>query len=148
MSSLLWEANPAVLKIIGRGGKLIDINPAGLALVEAKARQVVGADFTLLVRSEDREACRRAIAEALAGRAATCEFAMRGLKGAARQVKCNLAPLRDARGRITACLAISLDVTELKRIEKRARDSEARYRDLVDGSSDWIWEMGPDLRFT
>ena len=26
--------------------------------------------------------------------------------------------------------------------------SEARYRDLVDVSSDWHWEMGPDLRFT
>src|SRR5688572_10693048 len=63
VSSLLWEANPASLKIIGRGGKLIDINPAGLVMVEAKARQVVGADFTLLVRSEDRETCRRAIAD-------------------------------------------------------------------------------------
>jgi PAS domain S-box-containing protein len=148
VSSLLWEANPASLKIIGRGGKLIDINPAGLVMVEAKTSQVVGADFTLLVGSEDRETCRRAIADALAGKTATCEFAVRGLKGAFRQVKCNLAPLRNGRGRITACLAISLDVTELKRIEKRARDSEARYRDLVDGSSDWIWEMGPDLRFT
>ncbi len=149
VSSLLWEANPACLKVIGRGGKLIDINPAGLAMVEATTRgQVVGADLTLLVRSEDREVCLRAISDALAGKAATCEFAIRGLKGTARQVKCNTTPLRDGKGRITACLAISLDVTELKRTEKRARDSESRYRDLVEGSSDWIWEMGPDLRFT
>ncbi len=26
--------------------------------------------------------------------------------------------------------------------------SEQRFRDLTDASSDWIWEMGPDMRFT
>jgi PAS domain S-box-containing protein len=147
-SSLLWEANPACVKIIGRDGKLIDMNPAGLAMIEATREQVIDTDISTLVRIEDREICRRAMEEALAGRNGTCEFAVHGLKGCVRQMKSHIAPLRDANGRIVACLAISLDVTELKRTEQRARYSEARYRDLVDGSSDWIWEMGPDLRFT
>ena len=30
----------------------------------------------------------------------------------------------------------------------RARDSDLHYRDLVEASSDWIWEMDADLRFT
>lgn len=28
------------------------------------------------------------------------------------------------------------------------KDSEARFRDIVEIASDWFWEMGPDLRFT
>jgi len=28
------------------------------------------------------------------------------------------------------------------------RDSEARFKDIAEASSDWFWEMGPDLRFT
>jgi PAS domain S-box-containing protein len=149
VSSLLWQSSPACVKIVGRDGKLIDMNPAGLALIEAKSReQVIGTDATALVRREDRAICRRAISDAFAGKTSTCEFATRGLKGSTRQIKCHMAPLRDAKGRIAACLAISLDVTELTQAEKRARDSESRYRDLVEASSDWIWEMGPDLRFS
>jgi PAS domain S-box-containing protein len=28
------------------------------------------------------------------------------------------------------------------------RDSEQRFRDVVDAASDWVWEMGPDLKFS
>ena len=45
-----------------------------------------------------------------------------------------MAPLRDARKHITACLAISLDVTQLKRTEKRERESEERYTLAIAGS--------------
>ena len=42
--------------------------------------------------------------------------------------------------------------TELeRRVEERSRElieSQERYRDYVDTASDWVWEMGPDLRFT
>ena len=34
------------------------------------------------------------------------------------------------------------------RASARARDSDLHYRDLVEASSDWIWEMDADLRFT
>lgn len=30
----------------------------------------------------------------------------------------------------------------------RADTSEARFRDFAESTSDWLWEMGPDLRFT
>jgi len=33
-------------------------------------------------------------------------------------------------------------------IEDELRKSEERMRDIINASSDWLWEMGPDLRFT
>ncbi len=32
--------------------------------------------------------------------------------------------------------------------ERRLRESEERFRDIAEASSDWIWEMDADLRFT
>ncbi|MFQ5617875.1 MAG: PAS domain-containing protein, partial [Rhodospirillales bacterium] len=40
------------------------------------------------------------------------------------------------------------EVAERKRAEEELRESEARMRDLVECSSDWIWHMDADLRFS
>ncbi len=40
------------------------------------------------------------------------------------------------------------DITARQQIEEALRQSEERFRDVADAASDWIWEMGPDLRFT
>jgi PAS domain S-box-containing protein len=36
----------------------------------------------------------------------------------------------------------------LSESERKLRESEARFRDIADAASDWIWEMDADLRFT
>jgi PAS domain S-box-containing protein len=36
---------------------------------------------------------------------------------------------------------------ELAAAESRARVSETKFRNLAEASSDWFWEMGPDLKF-
>jgi len=40
------------------------------------------------------------------------------------------------------------EIAERAEVEKHLRAEEARFRDLSEMSSDWFWEMGPDLRFT
>ncbi|SDE77815.1 PAS domain S-box protein [Rhodospira trueperi] len=43
---------------------------------------------------------------------------------------------------------IALDITERKRLEVSLAASERRFRDLVETTSDWIWEVDLDLRIT
>jgi PAS domain S-box-containing protein len=40
------------------------------------------------------------------------------------------------------------DITDYRRTEQALKQSEQRFRDFTSSSSDWVWEMGPDLRFT
>jgi diguanylate cyclase (GGDEF)-like protein/PAS domain S-box-containing protein len=48
----------------------------------------------------------------------------------------------------TAVMSVARDITEHKRAGDALRASEQRFRDFAESSSDWFWEMGPDLRFT
>lgn len=43
---------------------------------------------------------------------------------------------------------LSLDITERKRAEDELRQSQERYRDLVETVSDWVWEIDADGRYT
>ncbi len=45
-------------------------------------------------------------------------------------------------------VATYTDITERKRAEAALRASEERFKDFAESASDWLWEMGPDLRFT
>lgn len=43
---------------------------------------------------------------------------------------------------------LAAELEERKRVEEALRTSEARFRDFADSSTDWFWEMGPDLKFS
>jgi PAS domain-containing protein len=40
------------------------------------------------------------------------------------------------------------ELNERRRVERALRESEARFRDVTEAASDWIWEMDENLRFT
>ncbi len=40
------------------------------------------------------------------------------------------------------------ELNERRRVEMALRESEARFRDVTEAASDWIWEMDENLRFT
>jgi len=44
--------------------------------------------------------------------------------------------------------ALSDEVEVRKLTERKLSQSEERLRDIAEAGSDWMWEMGPDLRFT
>ena len=47
-----------------------------------------------------------------------------------------------------AVVTTSVDVTEYEAARTALERSEQRFRDIVEASSDWFWEMDQDLRFT
>ncbi len=112
---LIFENEPECVKVLDRDGRLLEMNPAGLRLVEAESiEQVRGADVGSLVTPEHREAFKALTRAVAAGGEGRLEFELVGLKGSRRWMETHAAPLRDAQGRITAVLGITRDITERK----------------------------------
>jgi PAS domain S-box-containing protein len=51
-------------------------------------------------------------------------------------------------GALVESITTHVDVTERKRTEQALRESEAKFRDYAETASDWLWEIGPDYKFT
>jgi PAS domain S-box-containing protein len=45
-------------------------------------------------------------------------------------------------------VAFVLDLTEHNRAKEALQESEAKFRDYAETASDWLWEIGPDYKFT
>jgi PAS domain S-box-containing protein len=68
--------------------------------------------------------------------------------GTVKHVNSSGHPVLDGNGELIAFVGTATDVTERKRAEHALRESEARFSDFAATASDWLWEIGPDYRFT
>lgn len=59
---------------------------------------------------------------------------------------CRTSPLRDALGNITAVMEMSIDITELKELEKEIRRSEKKYREIFNNIPNPIFVLDKELR--
>src|SRR5581483_1094490 len=57
-------------------------------------------------------------------------------------------PVFDEAGRFKGYRGVGRDVIAQIETERALRESEARFRDLTELSSDWYWEQDADFRFT
>ena len=57
-------------------------------------------------------------------------------------------PVYDQQGNITKVGSVSVDLTEKVQARKALAQSELRFRDFAESSSDWLWEMDEHLCFT
>ena len=63
-------------------------------------------------------------------------------------VKATIVPFLNSQGKPFQYVAIRTDITERKEIEQQYKTSEERYRQLAAVSSDWVWEMDKNLKFS
>jgi two-component system cell cycle sensor histidine kinase/response regulator CckA len=133
------ENEPECVKILGPGGELKFMNRAGLAMIDADGIDaVLGRPVQQLVIPEHREAFGRLNERVFAGESGTLEFEIVGLKGTRRWLETHAVPLRSADGRVESLLGITRDVTERKHTEQALRESEERYRTIVNTASEGI----------
>lgn len=76
------------------------------------------------------------------------EFLFRHPDGTEILVEANASPVYDHAGRIIAIVVTFHDITDRKRIENALRESEEKYRMLIEYSNDVIWTMDLTGKFT
>jgi len=114
------ENEPECVKLVGLDGRLIDINPAGLAMLEVETLQEAqNYSLTSFVLPQWRATFNEGLESVMRGETAKLEFEMQGIKGTHRWVESNAVPMHDSDRNITMILGITRDVTQRKENEKR-----------------------------
>ena len=57
-------------------------------------------------------------------------------------------PVKDEAGNPIGLVGVAQDITERKKAEEALRESEEKFRSIVELSNEWIWMMAPDGRMT
>jgi PAS domain S-box-containing protein len=56
-------------------------------------------------------------------------------------------PIKDANGNVTSAVEVTTEITEKKKAEEALRESEAKYRELINGMNDTAWVIDLDAKF-
>ncbi len=140
------ENEPECVKLLDRDGNLLDMNPAGLAMIGAESlEQVRGRGVRSLVSPPDRREFDAMLAAVFRGESRKLSFGLTSLKGVRRHLETHSVPLWDEGRRVvTALLGVTRDVTEHRQAESALRASEARYRDLFASNPHPMWVYDVD----
>jgi PAS domain S-box-containing protein len=135
------ESEPDCVKLVALDFTLLDMNPAGLAMIGASSReQVIGVSVLQLIAPQCRDAYREMHERVCQGDSVVADYEIIGLTGVRRWVESHAAPLRNTDSSVIAHLAITHDVTE----RKRSEESLKLFRALIDQSNDAIEVIDPN----
>jgi len=112
-------------------------NPAAERTLGWGAQEVVGRQYPA-IPNEKMDETEALFSRALQGRLSEVETLQQRKDGSLIDVSISSAPLRDSRGNIIGVMAVIVDITGPKKAKEALRDSEDRYRDLVENSQDLI----------
>ena len=143
-----FHASPSIITVTSlQDGRFYNVNDTwcdalGFARDEAIGKSVL--DFDIWVDTSVRKVVVAKLNNGEAVRHMETQFRMRS--GAIRDFIFS-AEVTEYEGE--ECLLIfGHDISPQKEIEHALSESEQRYRDLTNVSSDWVWETDEDMRFT
>lgn len=113
------DTEPECVKIISRDGLLLEMNQAGLSMLEVDSlAQAQSRPLVEFVDPEYRGPFEKLHARVMNGDSGVLEFELIGNKGTRRWLETHAVPLRDAVGAVESLLAVTRDITERKREDK------------------------------
>jgi diguanylate cyclase (GGDEF)-like protein/PAS domain S-box-containing protein len=114
------ETEPECIKILDAQGLLLQMNPAGLEMIEADSfAQVKGTPVLDIVAPEYRDAFAAMHKRVIGGEAMHMEYEVLGLKGGRRLLETHAVPMNE-QGQ-TVHLAVTRDITRRKQMEDQVR---------------------------
>ncbi|HLP98056.1 MAG TPA: EAL domain-containing protein [Sideroxyarcus sp.] len=136
----IFETEPECIEVVGRTGELLEMNPAGLAMMEAGSlEEVRQKDLFAYVDAEHRDAVMAFHQRVMSGESGLLAFGITGLKGTSRYLEMHATPMRDADGEVTSLLGITRDITESMQAEQQLRIAATAFE-----SQDGIIVTGAD----
>ncbi len=127
------DNEPECVKLLSPDGSLLMMNRAGLNMIQADfLDQVKGKNILDLVAPEYRKAFKALNMKVFQGGTGKLEFDVVGLKGRIRRLETNAVPLHDEKGKVTALLGITRDITEQRRAANALEEKQRAYQSLAE----------------
>jgi len=122
-------------------GRLTYVSPKWTELLGHDTSEVIGQLAEKFIHPDDIPRCREAIGEAIrTGRKQPeIEYRVRHKNGSWQWHTQNGAPIADAKGNIISYLGIARDITERKSAEDALRESEKKFRNVLENIPDMVW---------
>jgi PAS domain S-box-containing protein len=112
----IFNSEPECVKVVDLAGRVLEMNAAGLAMLEADSLdQVRGTSVAHFVHPDDLASVQALLAQAVAGHHGTLIFRVITLKGRERWAESHASPLRAATDRVDAVLTVTHDITDRRR---------------------------------
>ncbi|MGE5471643.1 MAG: diguanylate cyclase [Bacteroidota bacterium] len=113
------EAEPECVNVLAVDGSVLQINRAGLDMLEADSEeQIRGRPLTDLIVAHYRDAFVALNDKVNAGESGSLEFEIAGLKGGRHWLDMHAVPMRDINCRISGLLGVARDITARKEFEQ------------------------------
>lgn len=117
------DNEPACVKLVAPDGILLDMNPAGLAMLDAESLdQVQGKSvYAYIPKKAERDSYEALIRRVFRGESGRKIITITTLRERRRILESHVSPMRDADGRILAALSLTHDITDRRKDEVRLR---------------------------
>ncbi len=121
----------------------------GLTTADFIERHGDEAGFLLRLSEEDRIRYRSALdTMRTKGKLLDIEYGIKRPDGGELTLREIRVPVPDAHGELAGSIGILQDLSNEKRLRQALHANQRRFRHFAEASSHYLWEMGPDLKFT
>jgi len=148
--------NPAAERMLGYdASELVQLPHAGEILAPGEGERLIqemlrlraGANLPLLAEGDRLAAYMEGVSSLPPSQVPSFEAQLRRKDGALFPVTLHISAIRDGSGGFTGLVAVALDQSAVLRQEQAQRESQERYRDLFENSSEMIATLSPGGQF-
>lgn len=142
------ETAPECIKLVSSDGTIVTMNQAGLEMIQVESvEEIKGKPVSRIIDRSHREAFSRLTRNVFEGQAGVLQFEIVGARGRRLWLETHAVPLRNEQGQVAYLLGITHDITEKRRAEQALRESEEKYRSVVESTDDFIYVVDERYRY-
>lgn len=129
----LIENLSEVIYSLDASGKVLYVSPAIQSLAGYAPKEVIGQNFAGIIHADDLGRATKIIQKILQGESASNEYRIRAKSGKIRWIHTSSRPVFKGK-QVVGLQGVLTDITERKEAERELKESEKKYRELIEKS--------------
>jgi PAS domain S-box-containing protein len=143
---LLFNSVDDMVFILAMDGTILKVNDTVLKKLQFTRQEIIGNNVLSLHVPELRDEALRIVQDIVAGKVDSCPVPMLAKDGTRIEVETKAT--RGWWDNREVLIGVTRDITRRRQAEKALRESEEKFRSLVETTSDFIWEVDADAVYT